>query len=94
MIPLAFLKSMGTKFHILSSRSYTNKDLLRNAINLLFYTVMGVPILCVNFFADSMYFWAFNVSKNVQSNEVFTENSQLTFQSFYEIMLLCKRFLS
>lgn len=63
-------------------------------MSLIFYAVLGIPILCVNFFADTAYFWAFNVSNNVQSNEVFTDNSQLTFQSFYEIMLLCKRFLS
>lgn len=75
MIPMAYLKSLGTKLHILSSRSFSNKDLLKNALNLIFYIILGIPILCLNFFADSAYFWAFNVSNNVQSNEVFTDNS-------------------
>lgn len=94
MAPFAYLKSLGSKFHILSSKSFTNRELAKNALNLLFHLIFGLPILALNFIMDSAYFWMFNVSKHVQSNEVFTDNSELTFASFYEVLLLCKRFLS
>lgn len=83
MAPFAYLKSLGSKFHILSSKSFTNRELAKNALNLLFHLIFGLPILALNFIMDSAYFWMFNVSKHVQSNEVFTDNSELTFASFY-----------
>lgn len=83
MAPFAYLKSLGSKFHILSSYSLTNRDLALNACNLLFQLVFGLLIFVINFFVDSVYFYLFNVSSKVQSNEVFTDNSELTFESFY-----------
>ena len=62
MMPFAYLKSLGSKLHILSSRSYTNKDLAMNALNLTIMLFFGLLIFIFNFMMDSFYFWRFNIS--------------------------------
>lgn len=94
MAPMAYLKSLGSKFYILSAKSHTNKRLIINSLKLAFYLLFGLLIQGLNFLADSIYFWIFNLDEDVQTNEVFKEQSNMTFESFQSIMYTCQRFLS
>lgn len=70
MTPFAFLKALSSKIYIMSSRSYTNKDLIMNSCEVISYMIFGIPICVLNFLTDSIYFWIFNLTDNLATNEV------------------------
>lgn len=57
MAPLAYLKALGAKLYILTSKSHTNRALLFNSLELAFYLVFGIPCQVMSFLCDSIYFW-------------------------------------
>lgn len=94
MTPLAYVKAVFIKLYYLCSLSQTNKKAFVNLAILLMYIVLGPVILAVNFLADSIYFWSFNLNDKLHSNEVTRQDYCMTFDSFREVMYICQRFLT
>ena len=70
LTPFAFLKALSSKLYIMSSKSSTNKELLCNSFEVISYLIFG-PVICVlNFLTDSIYFWIFNLTDKLATNEV------------------------
>lgn len=94
MIPIAYGKSIVCKaIYIRRNGREDKRKLVINCLELFFFIWFGLPILILNFFADTIYFYLFNMYDDVSTNEVTKQASLMTFDTCREIMYICQRFI-
>ena len=90
MTPLAYLKCLFQKIYLLFDVNTDNKnEVICRIFEVIFYFFFGLSLQTLNILSDSVYFFLFNTDDNLQTNEVIKDKSQMTFESFRDILYMC-----
>jgi hypothetical protein len=91
LIPLAYFKSISSKFQGVMKLNNIIKKLMGTA-ECLIYILIGIPLLVLGLVSDFYYFWANNFRSNLKQIIIVKKKSHLTIDSIKMLTVFCNNY--